>query len=85
MEGGCRGPGLTSGALRMVGPASAARPNDVQMNPSLHKPAQQAGAAQVINAPPNGPQGSYHIVVELSTTCTSTFPPSLNISSKHSA
>lgn len=39
------------------------RPNDVQtttLNPSLHKPAQQAGAAQVINAPPNRPQGSYH-------------------------
>lgn len=68
----------------MVGPASAARPNDVQMNPSLHKPAQQAGAAQVINAPPNGPQGSCHIV-ELSTTWTSTLPPSLNISNKHSA
>lgn len=45
------------------------------LNPSLHKPAQQAGAAQVINAPPNGPpQGSYHIV-ELSTTWTSNLPP----------
>lgn len=38
----------------------SSRSNDVQtevQNPSLHKPAQQAGAAQVINAPPNGPQG----------------------------
>lgn len=64
------------------------RPNDVQTttpNPSLHKPAQQAGAAQVINAPPNRPQGSYHTgrALNNSDINLSPFPSTSRTSTAH--